>query len=224
MATTEAPSTTPAYISYTTFKNTIRTALTPGGAPLPPKLDRTMLKGSNSGKAQFWSALRFFDLIDPEDRPSKEMIALVTADDARWKAGIKALIERKYPAQLHELKSGTLGSFKGSFGDIGGAVVIGAMRFLRSAAEEVDLPISPRIGAIPSEKKVKRVKPETPPPTPNGNGASAVPAADAYKAAIFKKVVEELTELDTENADPADVVAQVRLWQGALRLIASVNV
>lgn len=212
---------TPPYLSFHTFK-AMTHSLAPAGSSLPTKLDRTMIRGSNSMKAQFWSALRFFDFIDANDKPSKSLVALVSADDEAWIAAMRDLLPKKFPAQLVELKAGTLGSFKASFGDIGGAVVTGAMRFLVAAAKEIGHPQSAHIKEIPSDRKPSK-KPKEPPAGSAQSQASPAPtvqpSTDAVKAALCMRIVETLMAMEVDDADPVPSIAKIKAWQQAAKLV-----
>ena len=79
---------TPAYVSYSTFKNKVR-ALAPNGK-LPSRIDRSALDGmSGAGQSQFLGALRFLGLIDENGVPSGRLTKLAKALEklkAEWDA------------------------------------------------------------------------------------------------------------------------------------------
>jgi len=151
----------PAYIGYQSFLNTIK-MLAPKGS-LPDRIDGTVLTSLNgSTKAQFIAALRFLGLIDPGGKPTANFQKLIesSAHEPHRKAFMASMLKLKYGAQLDALKSGTPGSLKESFGDIGPSLVAPAARFLLQAAEDADLPVSPHIKAagIPSPKKPRKAR------------------------------------------------------------------
>jgi hypothetical protein len=149
----------PAYVSFQTFKTTVR-AMAHDGEP-PARVDSTVLPNmSGSTRAQFMGALRFLGLIDAQDKPSGYMRALCGGDDNEWKAALAEVLTEKYPEQLGALKSGTAGTFKESFGEIPASLVVPSARFLLSAARDSGLPVSKHITEIAGPKP-NRSKPPT---------------------------------------------------------------
>lgn len=146
----------PAYVSYSSFKNSIRGFVHDG--EIPSHIDPSIL-GSLSGsvRAQFLSALRFFKLIDGEGRPSADLKALALASEPEWKKIVARLLQSHYKGQLEALRTGTPATLKTSFGS-DQAIVIPAARFLIAAALDSDIPVSPTIkkAGIPAPKRKRR--------------------------------------------------------------------
>lgn len=221
----------PAYVAYATWKNTIR-GIAPSGAEMPSHIDRSMLpKLSFSIQAQFLASLRFFDLIDADGRPSKELEKLARASDAEWKVLVKKMLEAKYPKELAALKSGTPIKFRQSFGDFGGSVITYASRFLFFAAQDVGLPVSHQIKGIAAEKKPKKPKTETS-EHPGGGGdrgdkpkpPEPVAIPETAKAVLYRSIIERLIALDLDEDDPAVNIGLIKAWQGAAKMIHDLKI
>ncbi len=135
----------PAYVAYSTFKNTIRRLARDG--QLPGQIDHSIL-GTMSGAArsQFFNALRFFGLVDESGVPSKELKQLAVAGEPEWKVAFKPVVLARYDSNIIEsLKSGTPNSLREAFGDIGPSLVKPAIRFLVKAACDVEIPVGSHI-------------------------------------------------------------------------------
>lgn len=142
---TEKVTVSPAYVAYSTFKNTIK-RLAPDGQ-LPGQIDHSIL-GTMSGAArsQFFNALRFFGLVDESGVPSKELNQLAVAGEPEWKVAFKPVILSRYDSDIIEsLKSGTPNSLREAFGDIGPSLIKPAMRFLVKAAQDVGIQVGSHI-------------------------------------------------------------------------------
>jgi hypothetical protein len=157
------------YVGYETFKNSVRGL---GKAHLPDRIDNSVFPTmSNSARAQLIGAMKYLGLIDDKGIPAKELRDLATADDAGWKSNLKSILTTYYPSQLKTLETGTVQTFKDSFGPIGG-IAIPAARFLLTAARDAGLKVSAHIKKISGGERKKK-KPEEP------SGSGAAPAAPA---------------------------------------------
>lgn len=152
------PSRTPAYVGYGTFRNQIQ-----GLEHVPSTIDYSVFeKMSGSTRNAFFSALRFFDLINEEGAPSKVFIQLASSDDGSWNSTMTKLIRDYYtPEQIDALATGTIASLKKSFEEHVGQSMVGSVcRFLIAAAKDVNLPVSATVakGKVGS---VRRSKPRS---------------------------------------------------------------
>lgn len=139
----DAKGPSPAYVSYGTFKNTIRQLGQHGH--LPTRIDASVLKQmSGSARTQFLTAMKFFHLVDKDGTPSPVLKGLAQADDAGWKSMMKPLIERAYPEQTKVFPTGTAKMLEESFGDIG-TIRTPAVRFLLAAAKDAEILVNPHI-------------------------------------------------------------------------------
>ncbi len=158
---------TPAYGSYQTLKNNII-----GLDHVPDVLDYSVFPTmSGATRGLFFSALKFFNLIDDQGKPTVGFHSLVDGTDEERQAILRGLIESNYQPQLEALKNGTMVSLKKSFGDdIGPSVLAPACRFLINAAKDTGLPVSSTIAktkvwsngaTTPRKKKTRRGSPRS---------------------------------------------------------------
>lgn len=169
---------TPAYGSYQTLKNNII-----GLDHVPDVLDYSVFPTmSGATRGLFFSALKFFNLIDDQGTPTVGLHSLVDGTDEERQLILRQLIESNYQPQLEVLKNGTMVSLKKSFGDdIGASVLAPACRFLINAAKDTGLPVSSTIAktkvgsngaTTPRKKKTRRGSPRdgasVDTPTPKG--------------------------------------------------------
>lgn len=194
---------TPAYVSYTTFKNAVR-ALAPDGEP-PERIDKSLLKGmAGSTGAQFLGALRFLDLMDAQGKPTPRLVQLCQAtSDIDWKPVMASVLTAKYEKQLAALKTGTPATFRESFGsDMGASIVIPASRFLFSAAKDVTFPISKHITEISGPRPAKKNNEKKPGAEAESKGGTtsihppAAPVAESFKDRLLAKFPEFNPEWD----------------------------
>src|SRR5690349_9532280 len=84
----------PPYIAASTFLSTVES----WRAVRPSRIDRTVL-AKVAGSVQTWliAALRYFDLIDNEGRPTAKLDELATATDAARQKLIADMLKAGYP-------------------------------------------------------------------------------------------------------------------------------
>jgi len=172
---------TPAYVSYSTFKNAIRDLALDG--TVPSQVDHSVLRSmGGSNRKLFLAALRFFDLVDDESgAPSEQLRKLATADESEWRDYMQVLLQEKYGPLVEHLPEGTPNSlrdrFKDHFDGIGQTLVEPSIRFLLAAARDIGLPVSghlkqrkPRTRGGAKQRTTKSPKsvnvPREPEPTP----------------------------------------------------------
>lgn len=137
---------TPAYLSYTTFKNTTRSLLHNGS--IPRRIDQTVLPTmGGSSRKMFLGGLKFFGLIDDDGLPSKQLSELAAASDSEWKDYLQVMLQEKYPGLINGLDNTSpkllREQFIETFTNIGPSLVEPSIRFLVSAARDADVSVSP---------------------------------------------------------------------------------
>lgn len=199
----------PPYLPWTTFQN-IADELR--GKGLPNKLDRTAIQGkSGSTQAHYLAALRFFDLIDAEDRPTERLTDYVTNPDRR-KAIVAEMLQEKYAAALALGTSSTSAQLSAQFRDYGleGETGRKAIAFFLNAARFAGITVSSywpqtrpggggRRGSSNGSSKPRKRRPKT------ANGTDQQPVAlpasnakDRYINLLLKKAEEDF---DTDLLD-----------------------
>lgn len=135
----------PAYVAYSTFKNTIL-GLAPNGE-LPTHVDHSVLSTmSGSSRGQFIGALRFFGLVSEDDIPSPELSQLAVSNEQDWKSTLRTLLESHYTEQqLAALRSGTPKSLHETFSGAPPSLIKPATRFFVKAALDVGLSVGPHV-------------------------------------------------------------------------------
>lgn len=83
------------YLPFQTFVNYLTELAT---KPLPPKIDRTMMKTkSGSDQANLTAALKFFGYIDPDQHVTESLRSFVQLDDEGRKAALAGQLRNLYP-------------------------------------------------------------------------------------------------------------------------------
>lgn len=139
----------PPYVSYKTLKAFAEDLKTHG---VPTRIDRSVwgTKFSGSVGAQLMSALRFLQLIDANDEPSKDFKALVNSHNTDgWAPALLPVLQSSYnpimglkldqvtPAQLAE-------EFKKTY-KAQDAVIQKSITFFLHAAQDAGVPLSKRV-------------------------------------------------------------------------------
>lgn len=134
---------TPAYISYSTFKNALDLFTEKG---LPSSIDASVLPTmSGSNRSALMNALRFLGLISSEDKPTDALRTLVKDSGGR-KTTLELILKKHYPKSLNELANGTHISVKKNFEyEVSDAIKSKCVNFFLALAKEVDVPISSHI-------------------------------------------------------------------------------
>ncbi len=205
---------TPAYISYATFRNTTRGLVS--DLVMPKRVDHSVLPNkSGSGRKMFLAALRFLELIDEDGAPTDRLAKLATAEEDDWKDYIGILLKEKYPDQVELLESGTpkqlRESFEKSFPGIGASIIAPAMRFLVIAAQDAGLPVGKHImhRKVPTSVGTRR-KPKKQPRQASIQEAPATGWSEPESASIELALLAKFP-----NFDPAWPAEQQRAWFSA---------
>ncbi|QKK06793.1 MAG: hypothetical protein HND58_00530 [Planctomycetota bacterium] len=132
----------PIYVSYVTFKNTLR-GLAAHGA-VPRRIDKTLLTNlSGAAQALFLAALNRLRLIEDDGTPTERLKEMAQADDDQWSELLAALLKKHLGTELVILKEGTPGELEAGLGDgFSASVRSKAVRFLVQAAEDAKLPVA----------------------------------------------------------------------------------
>ncbi len=143
------PATTPPYISYGTFKNTIQGFGLNG--TVPRQIDHTVLPTmGGSMRKIFLASLRFFDLIEESGETTERLRKLASANEPEWKEFMGVLLQDHYAVQLDKLADCSPKTLRESlvesFPGIGGSIVEPATRFLVTAARDVGVAVSSYFG------------------------------------------------------------------------------
>ena len=176
----EAPSWTPPYVSWGLLVRLIeRLESNP-----PPRIDRTILKGSNQSRSQTILALKALELIDSEGAVTESFTTLLGAGDSR-PATVRSLLERFYkePVALGRV-NGTQQQLVEEFQGYGvsGSTVRKAISFFLKAAEYAGVQTSPHF-RVPPEAPRRPRKPASPKPSEPSKPESAQEAPIRHSGA-----------------------------------------
>jgi hypothetical protein len=161
--------------------------------PLPPIIHRDMFEGTANDKGQIIGALRFFDLIDVDGKPSTSLMALHLDPDDQ-KAYIRDWIKDKYKNLLAlDLTKTTRSDFEQHFSgtfEISGTMLKKAKSFFLHALRDVGIPFSPSLAArAPSSGVITRTKVVSAKPT----FSAPVPSPERERKTIQLKCGGSLT-------------------------------
>lgn len=201
---------TPPYIAYVTFKNTIQ-GLNQEGR-VPKQIDHSVLPTmSGSGRKMFIAALRFFALIDGAGTPSKNLRTLASASDPEWKEYIGDLLTTHYSGLVNELRDASPKGFRDRFAEtfsgIGSSIIEPSIRFLVGAARDAGFEVSPhlvkrRVRVASAPRRRTRKEPRV---------ASRPPATEIADERGDNKLRETLLS-KFPNFDPSWDPAQQKAW------------
>lgn len=131
----------------------------------PPRVDRTVLAGSNQTRTQTILALKSLELINQEGDLTESFTTLLEAGDRR-PAIVRSLLERFYkrPVELGRI-NGTQQQLVEEFRGYGvsGSTVRKAISFFLKAAEYAELQTSPHFRVPPAPQRSKKRPPPSPP-------------------------------------------------------------
>jgi hypothetical protein len=154
--TTEKPTDKPPYLAFSRFEGFLSSLK---GKALPPRFDRTLVQRmSGAEQSQLGLALRFFKLIEGEDRRfTDRMRRLIEAHGTEaWAGAIRELVTDAYRGIVGDLDSAaTMGQLTDAFrerGDLGGSALAKAIRFYLTGARAAGIELSPHYTApaVPS--------------------------------------------------------------------------
>jgi Family of unknown function (DUF5343) len=167
----------PAYVGFQTFKTLIGQLR---DTVLPNRIDRSVLRSFNGGtQNQLLAALRFLDLIGPDNRPNDAMKALVQASgDEEWKRALKEVLHTSYPemfafplatASSSEFETRFKSAYRGE-----GETIRKGLTFFINAANESGIALSPHVlrnkkPRAPTSNSRKKTKLATKAPEPNAS-------------------------------------------------------
>lgn len=144
----------------------------------PPRIDRTILAGSNQSKSQTLLALKSLKFIDQEGTLTESFTKLIEAGDSR-PAIVRSLLERFYegPVELGRV-NGTQQQLEEEFRSYGvsGSTVRKAISFFLKAAEYAELQTSPHFRVPPAPRPPKKSQPPSPPPPSKSESGTEAPA------------------------------------------------
>jgi Family of unknown function (DUF5343) len=154
-------STPAAYVSFRTFLSAIDAL----GHGIPKQIDRTIWR-SQSGvvQSQIMMALRFFNLVDEEDRPTQALHRFVDASPDKRPEQIASLLRYAYRDILdHDLTKMTPRMLEGAMENyhVSGDTKRKAVTFFLQAARFAELPMHPLLHSTirkPSAARKKRTK------------------------------------------------------------------
>lgn len=186
----------PPYLAFKTFWGFVDELL---AKPLPPKLDRSLMRSkSGSDQASLTAALKSFGLID-DGQVVTGLRALAGADEAGRLHWLGQQLRLQYPAQV-EVSEGNgteqqlRDSLKESFGLGSADTIRKAMTFFLHAARTAGIEISPHFpttrsgSGAPGTPKARRPTKRKPPPSPpSGKSESAgslTVSGDVYTLAM----------------------------------------
>jgi hypothetical protein len=147
----------PAYTTSASFNNLINDLRETG---IPTHISRSVVKGSNSGKATMQSSLRALGLTKDDSTPTEKLAKLVKDKD-NYRANLGVVIKDAYPFLFDgsiDLANTTseLVAEKFKAAGAGGSTVSKGVAFFLAIAKDAGIEVSPRVKA--------------PTPTRAGNG------------------------------------------------------
>lgn len=135
--------TIPPYVTYKSFSNFIN-GLRENGTP--PHITRSILPGSNSGKAAMAASLTALGLVNDKDEPTDDMKQLVdTSKD--YSTILRLVMKKNYPFLVDgslDLGNTTTDKVVEKMKELGagGSTVTKCIAFLLSAASDAGMPVS----------------------------------------------------------------------------------
>jgi len=136
------------YVSWKTFQNSIDQL---SKAELTNVIDKTVFPGmAFSVQNQLFTGMRFLGLIDDKNKPTADLEALTTEDEAARKHKLKEILQRRYPELFAlNLKKTTPDELDKKMAEsygVKGDTCYKAVRFFVGAANYVGVEMSPLIG------------------------------------------------------------------------------
>ena len=179
----------PPYTTYKSFINLINDLRETG---IPRHVTRSVVKGSNSGKAMMSTALKSLGLINDDTTPTEELRKLVNAGDRHGEV-LAEIIRASYPFLFDgsiDLANTTTDKMTEKFKDAGagGSTVTKCVAFFLAAANEAGIAISRRVNApvIVRNGSSSRPKPRKAAPPPLGDPAlGRQPSGEAPKGMVM---------------------------------------
>ena len=212
----ESKKAVPAYTTYTAYTNLIKDLRENG---MPDHITRSVIKGSNSGKAMMMASLKYLNLINSDHTPSDALAQLVDNEED-YSKNLKKLLEAQYPFLFDgslNIHSTTTEKVTEKFKEQGatGSTVSKSIAFFLGAAKAANIDVSARVKAPPIPKstvkrKIKELKvitedkvtPPSPPEDddfiPDGMERITVPLRGMEDGIIY--FPEDLDKADAKRA------------------------
>lgn len=161
----EVKRTTPPYTTFKSFTNLIEGLKETG---VPTHISRSIVKGSNSGKAMMTASLKSLGLITEDLRATDKLRKLVGSEGEEYKEILSSLLQSAYPFLFDgsiDLQSTTTDIVAKKFQEAGasGSTISKCMAFFIAAAKESGMEVSPHLKVVPPPRNAtKRVKAKKP--------------------------------------------------------------
>lgn len=156
---TEPKRSIPPYTTHLSFINLIND-LRDGG--IPAEISRSVIKGSNSGKATMSASLKSMGLIDDKSKPTELLTTLVKEKDS-YKANLNLLMKATYSFLLDgnlDLANATTEMVAQKFKDAGasGSTISKGMGLFLALAKDAGIEVSSRVKAPAPDRNGSRAK------------------------------------------------------------------
>lgn len=175
---------------------------------VPPRIDRSILPGSEGQKTQVLAALKFFGLVKDNGDVDPLLVQLVEADDKERKPIVARLLAAQYPAATAlAAVNATAKQLEETFPGLSGDTLRKATTFYLHAAKFANHPLSKNFKVQPLISRPAKRKPsnggggETPPPPSVTQPASSSDPKSRYLDLLMKKAETVDGALDTALLD-----------------------
>jgi Family of unknown function (DUF5343) len=153
---------TPAYTTASSFNNLINDLRETG---IPTHITRSVMKGSNSGKATMASSLKALGLINEDTTPTNKLVKLVK-EPANYKANLASVIQDAYPFLFDgsiDLVNTTSEKVAEKFKTAGasGSTVSKGVAFFLAIAKDAAVEVSARVKAPTPARPANGQKPKS---------------------------------------------------------------
>ena len=191
------------YTSFRTLLNIVE-RMDDAGA-IPPRIDRSFLRGSEGSKTHLMAALKFFGLVTENGTVNERLDNLVMKADERADL-IRQLLEEHYPeANRLGAINATQAQLEETFSPLTGSTRRKAIAFYLKAAEYAKLPLSPnfmtpRAPGRPTGSKTQRRRTQTPASATNA-AATKPSATEAELRTRYVEMLMKKAEADEELKD-----------------------
>lgn len=150
---------TPPYTTYTSFDNLIKDLRENG---VPEHITRSVVKGSNSGKAMMTASLKALRLIDDSMSPSEDLKQLVESEE-NYSKNLKKILERSYDFLFDgsiDIHNTTTEKIVEKFREAGasGSTVSKCISFFLGAAKAAEINVSARVKSPAPDRKPTKPK------------------------------------------------------------------
>lgn len=219
------------HVSLLAFLNGLRDA---GRDAFPNRIDKTLMsKASGSQQAGTLAALRFFNFIDEQAKPTEEFTALVFATDEERKPLFEKVIRARYKflfegAGNFAIERATSGEAIEEFRkqNITGSTVTKSMTFFLAAAKDAGIKVSSHIKAPPAPKSnsgarkvAKRKDEEEDSPADEVDEEDDLEGSERFEIPIpGKKSVRVIVPSDLDALDwemlQSMITVYIKRWKG----------